>query len=176
MRKEKRIAAFKESPRYKSFCFPQLAWDYRSLTSLPEAKLKTPEDCAALLALALCSYRVSPKLCADLLSYLDEGDAQKHFEKVEEQLQNGKDYKPYSFFEGANPHNDYSPLAPLLFSVGENEESFYHPNEAKLYFISSGALAPRSALFRQKSDGSWRLVKENLLDEIVAPKQDNPWA
>jgi len=88
-----------------------------------------------------------------------------------------KEYKPFSFFEGANVDNDYTPTLPLTIVVSETPYSFREDNWSTLYIKSGGADSPRPIKFRRKpSTGQWFVNEIQCLSDIRTPKSSDPWA
>lgn len=137
-----------------------------------------PFAIAALSVMALALYALDKEAAFQMLAELKAPSplplSERHL--IAERLDYGQDYKPYSFFAGATPQNNYRPDLPYLLKVFEQKESFNDQGYATLYLQSSGSSLPRKIRLRKREDGSWRLEEEFLLADIIAPKKDNPWA
>jgi hypothetical protein len=165
-------------PKTKSFSFPKVPAVMDDFNALPESKMDDPFAVAALTALALCVYRNSKDLCFAILDILKAPQPLTPREKqfIADRFQDGKDYKAYSYFKGADPANDYTPVSPLAIEVKDSKNSYATEGYAELYLTSSGADAPRPVRLRKRSDGTWALWDQFLLADIRAPRKDNPWA
>lgn len=168
-------AGISKSEKFTFFAIPTSVED---LKLLPEASLDTPHKTAALSLAVLCNYERDPEGTYAMLDVLKGPEpltvAQKQV--IKEQL-TGKYYKPFSFFEGAAPFNEYRPSTPYTISIGENPYSYSEENRATLYVVSSGADQKRSIKLRRKpSTGQWFLVDMQCLSDIKKPAADDPWA
>jgi hypothetical protein len=89
----------------------------------------------------------------------------------------GKEYKPYSFFNGATKENGYTPTMPLTITVKQNPYSFPEENYATLFVHSSGADSDREIKLRLKpSTKEWFLTELLCLSDIRIPNELDPWA
>ena len=98
---------------------------------------------------------------------------------IDERLQ-GKEYKPFSFFQGATPANNYTPSRPYKITVTSNPYSFTTDSEGykwcTLYVTSGGADSPRPIKLRQKkSTGEWFLNDIQCLSDIRIPTSQSKW-
>jgi hypothetical protein len=162
----------------RSFSFAEISASLDSFKALPEAAMKDPFMTAALTVVALAAYRSNPETCFALLSFLKAPGTISNQEKnfIGDRMRDGKDYKPFSYFGGANPQNNYEPEKPFVLKVSEKDNSYENPGYATLYVTSGGADSPRPINLRKRSDGTWALWEEFLLADIITPKKDNPWA
>lgn len=161
----------------QTFVFSSLPQDAEELWNLPEATFETPYQTAALTVAALCRYGDDPQAAIDMLDYLKGPQALTPYEQqfLKDRL-SGKAYKPFSFFEGATPENDYTPSQPYTITVFDGPYSFQKKGYAKLMIRSSGADNPREIKLRQKADsGAWYLWEIYLLSDIRQPKSADPW-
>jgi hypothetical protein len=161
-----------------AFSFNELPTTVSAFAALPELKAADPFSTAALTILALAAYRVDPKAAFAMLDLLKNPGALSNQDKsfIADRLNYGKDYKPFSYFEGAVPQNNYTATAPFIVKVSEKPNSYDDAGYATLYVQSSGADSPRPIRLRKRADGTWALWEEFLLADIIAPKKDNPWA
>lgn len=163
----------------KTFTFSSLPHDVNALRMLPEASLTDPYAVAALTVLALCEYRENSENCISMLDYLKGPQPLSPFEKqfLRDRLAYGTGYIPFSFFEGAVPGNNYTPLSPFTVKVSDNPYSFGEENRAVLWLTSGGADSPREVKLRKKpSTGEWFLTEQMLLGGIRIPVAEDPWA
>ena len=168
----------KGTNRTESFTFSALPANLAELQALPEASLDSAFKTTALTIVALCAYEKDPDACIEMLNFLKGPAEVSTYEKgfIKERL-NGKFYKTFSFFEGANPENGYKPTTPYVIKVSENPYSFDEENWATLYVTSGGADNPRPIKLRKKpSTGQWFLNDIQCLADIRVPVADDPWA
>lgn len=178
-KKEEAPAApvFRKQVVVRSVSFAQLPQSLAEFEALLAGKEKDPFAIAGLSLLALCLFQRNPELCYQALGLLRAPLILSEYERsfLIERLA-GKDYKPFSYFEGATPANDYQPSYPLITRIKETPESTKEEGYLTLYFLSSGATSPRMVRLRERHDGSWALWEEFLLADIITPRKDNPWA
>ena len=164
--------------REEKFTFASLPQNVSELQGLPEANLESAFKTAALTLAALCRYGQSPEEAIDMLNFLKGPEDVSGYEKqfYKERL-TGKEYLPFSYFDGALPDNGYTPSTPYSVSVYENPYSFDNENWATLWVKSSGADNMRSIKFRRKpSTGQWFLNDIQCLSEIRLPTTEDKWA
>jgi hypothetical protein len=174
----KRKQSFIHPLTERSFSFESLALKAELYRSLIEENRSDPYAVAALTLVALALYALDPESAFAMLSELKAPALLSLGERrfIAERLAEGKDYKPYSYFAGALPQNNYRAEVPYVVKVFERADSFQDEGYASLYLQSSGASSPRLVRLRKRSDGGWALWEEFLLADIIAPKKDNPWA
>ena len=161
----------------QTFVFNKLPQTVEELKALSEAAFETPYQTAALTVAALCRYGDDPEAAIAMLNCLKGPQASTPYEQqfLKDRL-SGKAYKPFSFFEGATPENDYTPSHPYAITVFDGPYSFAEKGYAKLMLHSSGADNPREIKLRQKaSSGEWFLWEIYLLSDIRQPKSADPW-
>lgn len=161
----------------KTFTFAALPNDLTALTALPESALTDPFATAALTAAVLCRYGEDPNATVEMLNFLRGPRPLSPFEIqfLRDRLA-GKAYKPFSFFAGAYPHNNYEPTRPYQIKVADSPYSYQNEGYATLYLRSGGADSPRPVELRRKGDGKWMLWEQMLLPDIRTPAKDDPWA
>lgn len=160
------------------FEFASIPHTLEALQALPEASLMSPHATAALTVLVLCGYEQDPNETYRMLDYLSGPKPLSPFDKqfLRDRL-SGKYYKPYSFFEGARPENNYTANVPYRITVSAGPYSYGEPGYAKLQIRSSGADSVREIKLRQKgSTGEWFLWENYLLADIRQPVAADPWA
>ena len=101
------------------------------------------------------------------------------FQFIRERLA-GKTYKPFSYFEGATPANNYTPKQPYKITVKSNQYTFTKDGSghewASMMVTSGGADNPRNIKLRKKgSTGQWFLNEIQCLSDIRTPAADDPW-
>lgn len=159
------------------FVFDKLPQGITELQEMAEAVLETPFQVAALTVVALCRYGDSPEKACEMLNYLKGPQPlTKHENQFLRDRLAGKSYKPFSFFQGATPENNYTPNKPYTITVSAGPYSFQEEGYAKLMLSSSGADSPRQITLREKpSSGQWFLWEQYLLSDIREPKAADPW-
>lgn len=150
---------------------------YEEFINLPQAKLSTPFDTAALTVLAFCYYPINKDLCLQMLDFLRGPRPLSGYDKqfIRDRFMD-KDYVPRSYFEGATPANDYKPNEPYAIIIKENPYSYANQGMAKLDIRSGGADNPRQIELRKAKDGKWYLWEQYILSDIRQPESSNPWA
>ncbi|MBQ8946696.1 MAG: hypothetical protein IJ058_07790 [Lachnospiraceae bacterium] len=160
------------------FVFGSIPTNEAELGKLPESVMDTPYKTAALVMAVLCNYEKDPEATIAMLNVLKGPEEVSNYEKqfLKDRL-DGKTYKPFSFFEGATPSNNYTPNVPYAISISSNPYSFDNENWAVMYVQSSGADSPRQIKLRCKpSTGQWFLNEIQCLSDIRVPVSDDPWA
>ena len=162
----------------KTFVFTSLPKNVEELNRMPEVAMATPYMTAALTVAILCNYSENPEATIEMLNVLKGPSplSNRDIINLRDRLR-GKPYKPYSFFEGATPENDYRPMQPYRITVLEQDNSFSKDgNYAMLYLKSGGADSKRPIQMRhQPSSGKWFLYEEFILPDIRQPNSMNPW-
>lgn len=161
----------------ETFVFPALPENVAQMQALPEAALKTPYQTAALTVCALCAYAADRQAGTEMLNWLRGPRPLSNFEIsfLNDRLQDGKTYVPFSYFQGAVPENDYVPTQPFTLIAESNPTSDDVPGYFKVTIHSGGADMPRSVQLRQKADGTWLLWEQYLMVDIRLPKSLDPW-
>jgi len=160
----------------RRFVFEVLPQNVEELRALPEFAMSDPFMTAALTVAVLCRYEVDPEAAVAMLNELKGPRPLTNFEIqfLRDRLA-GKGYKPYSFFEGATPANNYSPARPYTLIVRDDPYSYQNEGYARLQLQSNGADNPRPVTLRQKGN-QWMLWEQMLLSDIRTPARDDPWA
>lgn len=162
----------------ETFTFEKLPQTLEELMALKEAELKTPYQAAALAVVALCTYAKNPAITFEMLEFLNGPDEVSAYTKqfIKDRLTD-KDYLPLSFFEGAKPENNYTPVVPYKITVFSNSYSFTEENWGTVYVTSGGADNPRSIKVRKKpSTGQWFVNDIQIMAGIRVPQSADPWA
>ena len=161
----------------KVFVFQQLPESLEQMKALPEAKLKTPYQTAALTVCALCAYAADKNAGTEMLNWLRGPRPLSNFDLsfLDDRLRDGKTYVPFSYFLGATPDNDYFPSQPFKLILESNPTTDDTKGYFKVTICSGGADTPRSVQLRQKSDGTWLLWEQYLMADIRLPKSMDPW-
>ena len=162
----------------EKFTFAYVPRSVEELNALPESDMDSPYKSAALAMLVLCNYKNDVEGTHSMLDFLKGPEPLNPYEKqfLRDRLRD-KEYKPFSFFEGANVDNDYTPTLPLTIVVSETPYSFREDNWSTLYIKSGGADSPRPIKFRRKpSTGQWFVNEIQCLSDIRTPKSSDPWA
>ncbi|MBR3934927.1 MAG: hypothetical protein IKJ57_00045 [Oscillospiraceae bacterium] len=157
--------------------FPAIPQSLEEFSSLPEAKMSTPFETAAMTVLALCVYPSDRTASINMLNFLKGPKPLTGIETnfIRDRFMD-KDYVPRSYFEGATPENDYTPNVPLKIVISDNPYSYENNGYAKLFVRSGGADSPREILLREAKDGKWYLWEQFILSDIRQPESADPWA
>ncbi len=157
--------------------FSALPDTFEEFVALPEAKMATPFETAAMTILAFCFYPENKDLSLRMLDFLKGPQPLSPMDKqfIRDRFMD-KDYVPRSYFEGSTPENNYLPSEPYTITVSSNPYSYQNEGYATLYIKSGGADSPRSVQLRKAKDGKWYLWEQFLLADIRKPESENPWA
>ena len=165
----------------KTYTMERLPKNVEQLQALPFADFTDPYAVAAMTVAALTRYASSTRDCIRMLDYLKGPEELSTYETqfLRDRLQ-GKEYKPFSFFKGATPANNYTPSTPYKITVDSNPYSFTTDSAGykwcTLYVTSGGADNPRPIKLRQKkSTGEWFLNDIQCLSDIRTPANEDPW-
>ena len=160
----------------RTFVFEALPKNVEELRALPEFAMTDPFMTAALTVAVLCRYEADPEAAFAMLNELKGPRPLSNYELqfLRDRLA-GKGYKPYSFFDGASPANNYTPAQPYTITVRDDPYSYQNEGYARLQLRSYGADNPRQITLRQKGD-QWLLWDQMLLSDIRTPAKDDPWA
>lgn len=142
--------------------------------------LSNPYITAALTIAALMRYTENPAEALEMLNMLKGPEPlfRRECNFIRERLSGKKSCVPRSYFIGATPENNYTPVAPpyrirvkIQANNGNNQEIL------KLFVISSGAATPRPMTLRYKhSAKKWFLYEfSSLLSNVKPPKVADPW-
>ncbi len=165
----------------KTYTMESLPKTVEQLQALPFADFTDPYAVAAMTVAALTRYASSTRDCIRMLDYLKGPEELSTYETqfLRDRLQ-GKEYKPFSFFKGATPANNYTPSTPYKITVDSNPYSFTTDSAGykwcTLYVTSGGADNPRPIKLRQKkSTGEWFRNDIQCLSDIRIPTSQNKW-
>ena len=164
---------------HKTFTFQALPKTLEECKALPEAALSDPYATAALSVLALTRFPEDRETCYEMLNFLKGPDPLTTMEKshIADRFMDGKNYKPFSFFQGAVPGNNYTPSEPYTIKVSSTPYSFENEGWAVLYMHSGGADNERPVRLRKKpSTGQWFLVEIQYLGDIRIPASEDKWS
>ena len=147
--------------------------------------MQNPFNTASLAVHAICAYDPNnTEVFFNMLSKL-MGEAQEISNLMKSNIndrmkQNEKwPYIGKSYFVGATPDNDYTPMEPLTIEVFDNPYSYENEGYARLLLRSGGADAERPLTLRKMKDGRWVIWSDSiigLLADIRKPESQNPWA
>lgn len=163
------------------YSFDSLPKTLSELQALPQASLKSPEDTAALVILALAEYPDNKENSIEMLSFLKgPGGPLSEYEKqfLRDRFMDSR-YIMNSYFAGSSPENNYTPAKPYSFDINEMAHGRDQITEGyvRVSVKSSGADSEREIKLRTKaSTGEWFLHEQFLLPGIRAPKAQDPWA
>ena len=134
---------------------------------------------AAYAVAALARYEQSPEDAYAMLNVLlgprPLNGADKQF--VQDRFR-GKMYLMRSYFKGATPKNNYTPIQPYAVEVQTNDYTYQQEGYARFLITCGGADGPRPMTLRKKgSTGEWFLWDyKGLLSGIRTPASEDPWA
>ena len=171
----------------ETITFQALPQNLAELQALPEASLSSPYATAALAVAAMCAYGTDPQAVVDMLNFLRGPSLMQplDIQFLRDRLR-GKEYKTFSYFEGATPQNNYTPTPPYRVTVFDNPHSWISQDSsqssagpvqyARLLMQSSGADSPRFITMRLKpSTNQWFMTENQLLPDIRIPAADDAW-
>lgn len=162
----------------ETFTFRQLPASLAELKALPEASLDTAFKTTALCLAVLCRFGTGEEETWEMLNFLKGPEPVSEKEKafIRDRLKE-KEYKAFSFFNGATPQNNYEPAKPYTITVSENPYSFDNENWATLYVTSGGADNPRPVKLRKKpSTNQWFINDIQCLADVQIPAAQDKWA
>lgn len=161
----------------QAFSFPALPESLAQMQALPEAKLESPFQAAALTVCALCAYAADKSIGTEMLNWLrgPRPLSQHDTSFLNDRFREGY-HVPFSYFAGATPENDYTPHQPFTLTITAGPYADANEGYKKLHIRSGGADSPREIVLRKKADGTWCLWDQFLLVSIRQPKSENPWA
>ncbi|MBO4880030.1 MAG: hypothetical protein IK064_05935 [Clostridia bacterium] len=161
----------------KKVVFPKLPETYEEFIALPQAKLETPYDTAAMTVLAFSYYPKDKDLSLRMLNYLRGPRALTPVNEMffADRFRD-KDYIPRSYFKGATVENDYTPSEPYTVIPFTNPHSDLQENMKRIWLTSAGADSPRYIDARLAKDKKWYLWEQYMLVDIRPIASENPWA
>lgn len=162
----------------QQFSFAQLPQTLAQLQALPEAAMTNPFAVAALTVAAFCRYGTDRDACLEMLNFLRGPRPLLPYDVqfLRDRL-GGKEYKPFSFFAGAVPGNNYTPSVPYVITISGADDVLTRTGDrCQMLIRSGGADSPRPVDLRRKGDGTWWLWEQYLLSDIRTPVKDDPWA
>ena len=163
--------------QFWKIAFDELPITLDMLKTLPQADLQQPYYAAVLLIPALCQWLSNRDAALAMIGFLKGPQALSNHEIqfINERLR-GKEYLPFSYFEGSTPENGYEPTRPYTVTISAVPTSFDEAGYAKLYLKSSGADSPRLVQLRKKvTTGEWFLWDQMLLGGIRQPVSVDRW-
>ena len=159
--------------------FASLPKSLEEMMKLKEAQLLNPQDTAALTVACLALYPENKDEAIRMLDYLRGPRPLSVMEQqfLRDRFMDGRDYIPYSYFQGASVENNYTPSVPYVIAMSDSHakiaEEGYHIMDLK----SAGADHARTVTLRLKpSTGQWFLFDQALLAQIREPAKNDPWA
>ncbi|MGX8704743.1 MAG: DUF6935 domain-containing protein [Lachnospiraceae bacterium] len=157
------------------FVFEHLPKTVEELRGMAEAGLESPFATAALSVAAFCRYRESPEDAFAMIDFLKGPQPLSNYDRqfLKERLA-GKTYKPFSFFEGSSPANNYEPAKPYVIEVFDGPYSYQNEGYATLWLRSSGADSLRPVTLRRKGN-QWFLWTISYLSDIRTSAAEDPW-
>ena len=162
----------------ETFTFRALPESLAEMQALPEAALDTPFQTAALSLCALCAYAADRQIGTEMLNWLRGPRPLSGHEIsfLNDRFRDKKTYVPFSYFKGATPDNDYTPMQPFTGTFSTGPYCAQNARSKQLFVDSGGADNAREIVLRKRSDGKWLLWDQFLLVDIRVPKSADPWA
>ena len=155
-----------------------------SKEELEKVDRTSPENVAALLIHSFCNYiPKNEENFYDMLQYL-YGEFQPLSElmkqNIKDRMMQNEKYKfiGNSYFEGANPNNDYTPTG-FGIEITRNDYSETEEGFMRLFLKSGGADSLRPLTLKLAKDGNYYIWSDScigLLSDIRKPESNNPWA
>lgn len=163
-----------EVEMYEKFTFSRLPDCVQDLEELQEMGLlyfNDPYFSAALELACLCEYTKDADNGLAMLEYLNGPEELTEFEKnFTAKKLNGMEYKPFSYFEGASPENNYTPTEPYTVTISGDKYTWAVEERVKVFVYSSGATARRAINVRHEaSDDHWYVYEHGLLGDMEIP-------
>ena len=163
-----------------SFTFAELPKTLEELKALEICDLTKPQNTAAMLVLAYCTYRINKEESLAMIDFLNGPSPLTEYDRqlLDERFDN-HGYVPFSYFEGAYPQNNYIPERPYKLVIKESTRSRYELNIGyyMLYLRSSGADSDRYIKLKLKpSTGEWFIYEPFIMVGIRRPDSLDPWA
>lgn len=162
----------------QTFIFNTLPESLAEMQALPQASLDSPFKTAALTVCALCAYAAKKEIGIEMLNFLRGPRPLNGMDIsfIDDRFRGGKTYIPFSYFNGAVPENNYTPVTPFTITISSNHTSESEKGYIKLFISSGGADSPRPIKLRMKADSKWCLWEQYLLTAIKEPKFSDPWS
>lgn len=160
----------------------------RIIESVNELKSLSKEnefEVAGLVIHSIANYVSNREKSLDMIQVLMDENIQPLSNVLRSQIddrmkQNNKaGYIAKSYFEGANPGNNYTPSMPLTIEIKTNIYTYENQGYARLLLKSGGADSDRIITLRKTKDNRWLLFSDSvlgLLADIRKPEEENPWA
>ena len=171
--------SYAKSYKVETFIFGKLPTSLAEFQAMPEAKLDNPYRTAAMTMVALCAYAQNKQAGVDMLNYLrgPRPMSPMDIQFMDDRFRGDGKKIPFSYFEGANPGNNYKPTEPMSIQIREQAHSFDTDGYARFDLRSGGADSPRQIVLRKKeSSGEWFLWEQQVMVGIKPAKEDDPWA
>lgn len=153
------IDSMDKSNKFWKVEFDELPTTLKMIRSLEESNLQKPYYAVALLIPALCLWSSNQKMAIDIINFLKgpRGLTMREIHLIDDCL-GGKEYLPFSYFEGSTPENGYKPSKPYTITISTVPTSLKKVRYAKFYLQSSGVDNPSPIKVRQKpSSREWFL-------------------
>ena len=160
----------------KSIEFAALPVTLEEFMALPQAKMQTPYETAAMFVIALHLYPQNKDVSIEMINCL-KGPSPLSARDISLFKTQVTNYLVRSYFTGAAPQNDYAPAVPYSVLISDNAHSYASQGLAKLFVHCGGADSPRPIEMRLAKDNKWYLTGyASLLAGIRKPESADPWA
>ncbi len=154
--------------------FPKKASE---LKSMPDMDFASPFHVVASFIVAICVYFESKDECFHMVDILKGPQKLNVMEKqfIHERMMGKAQYIGKSYFAGAIPGNDYTPVLPHTIIVEETPKTYAEAGYATLYIRTGGADLPRPLRLRKKRDHWFLWEYADILADIRKPVSSDPW-
>lgn len=166
----------------KTFRFDSIPASVDELKALPESDMKDPFASVAIIILALNMYYRDKDAGIAAFDYcMGPGELSNlEISRIDMSIQQNGTKVPLSYFEGADPDNNYTPKEPLTIKVYEfsTSKDNYGEGYIRLFVRSGGADSERQVTLRNKPSTKQWFAHEfsALYMGIKIAKEDNAWA
>lgn len=160
-----------EAEMTKTFTFSRLPDSVEDLEKISVREYNDPYYVAALAIASVCQYKNSPEECVAMLTYLNgtEGLTEYEIELINNGLKD-KEYKGYSYLEGATWENDYEPSIPYSVKIYGDKFTFVLEGRVKVFVYSAGCDSQRAINVRYDDEVKrWCVYEHGLLGDIKKP-------
>lgn len=171
------VSRHNEQEASMQFQFPELPKTETDFRSMPTFGFDSPFQVAALLIVALTSWKDNREECYQMIDALKGPQKMSPMDRqfVRDRMMSKGDYLAKAYFNGATPENNYTPSEPFTIEVKENPYTYDDPGYARVQVITKGADSPRYITLRQKGEEWFLWEFAGILSDIRKPKEEDPW-
>ncbi len=159
------------------FTFDKIPDTVEEFKTMPNFSFKQPQNTAALFLVALCRYVENQNMGIDMINALKGPEELSNHAKsfLWDRLRD-KLYLPYSYFEGSNPANNYTPTEPYTVEIFDDKLPPVEPNYIRVFVRSSGADSLRPLTLRKKGEEYFLWDYPGIVSGIRISAKEDPWA